>query len=59
MPEVSVMQTAAPTTKSPQALNAAERKAQTWQGVAGGEGLLAQAPLSAQPLSRLQPSMCL
>ena len=30
MPEVSVMQKAAPTAKGPQALNAGERKPQTW-----------------------------
>lgn len=55
VPEVSVMQKAAPTAKGPQALNAGERKPQTWWGQWGRR---VQALFSAQPLSRLQPSTC-
>ena len=47
MPEVSVMQKAAPTAKGPQALNAGERKPQTWRGAAGGA--------SSRPCSHTAP----
>ena len=58
MPEVSVMQKAAPTAKGPQALNAGERKPQTWQGAAGG-GRLIQALLSHSSSHACSPHLLL
>lgn len=40
VPEVSMMQKAAPTAKGPQALNAGERKPQTWWGSGGAASRL-------------------
>ena len=54
MPEVSVMQKAAPTAKGPQALNAGEKASDL---VGGGGGAPHPGPALTQPLSRLQSSL--